>query len=333
MDKKIIKAVGLLSGGLDSILAVKCMLEQGISVIPVHFLMPFMRSSPESVENSSMKRHCDQFGLTLRVITLADDYLAMVMHPMHGHGRNLNPCIDCKILFLHEAGKVMKQEGADFIFTGEVIGQRPMSQHLWALEEIEKKAGLEGLLLRPLSAQRLPPTQAEQQGWIDRKKMFAISGRSRKEQLRLASQWGIEDFPNPAGGCLLTERHFCARLADLISHRAATLRNCELLKFGRYFRLSDDFFLIVGRSRSDNDAIRKLVAEEDCLMDPETVPGPTAIGVGDPDDASMHAAMGITARYTDPDADFVTLRLVREGKVSIHRTDTMEDLRVKALMI
>jgi len=333
MKNNNIKAVGLLSGGLDSILAVKCMLEQGIDVIPLHFLMPFIRSTPDIIAHSSMKKYCDQLGLKLRVITLAQEYLDMVKAPHHGHGRNLNPCIDCKILFLREAKKVMDHEHADFIFTGEVIGQRPMSQHLWALEEIERKAGLEGLLLRPLSAKRLPATRAEKNGWINRDKLYDITGRSRKEQLRLAAQWEIDDFPNPAGGCLLTEKHFCARLSDLISHDMASLRNCELLKYGRYFRLSDSFILIVGRFQVDNDAIRCLAEENDWLLDPETVPGPTAIGIGQAGVCDINTAQAIIARYTKPDAETISIRLVKNRKETITPASPLEEHRVRALLI
>ena len=227
----------------------------------------------------------------------------------------------------------MEQEQADFIFTGEVIGQRPMSQQLWALEEIERKAGLEGLLLRPLSARKLPPTLAEKNGLIDREQLFAITGRSRAQQLALAARWEIEDFPNPAGGCLLTEKHFCLRLADLMAHDSATVRNCELLKFGRFFRLSPEFFIIVGRSQGDNDAISQLWQPGDILIDPQTLPGPTAIGVGTVDKQCLDTAMGIVARYTSPEAEHLAIRHTDKNVQVISQIEPLDDAKVRALMV
>ncbi len=333
MSKESVRAIGLLSGGLDSILAVKCMLEQGISVIPVHFLMPFMRSNPQTVANSQLQRNCQRFGIELQIISLGQSFLDMVMSPAHGHGRNLNPCIDCKIFFLLEARRLLDSLQADFIFTGEVLGQRPMSQHLWALQEIERKAGLEKRLLRPLSALQLPPTEAEEKGWVDRSKLFAITGRSRKEQMRLAAAWGIVDFPNPGGGCLLTEKHFCARLHDLIDHGSASLRNCRLLQHGRYFRLSESFFLIVGHNQADNESIRGLAETGDCLIEPESLPGPTALGIGRFDDETLDTALSIVARYTAPDAETVTVRQLQNGSQTVHTVRPLDEVRVRACLI
>lgn len=322
-----------MSGGLDSILAVKCILEQGIRVIPIHFLTPFLRCSEEDVAQSSMKRQCREFGLELKIIRLDLNYLEMVKNPGHGHGRNLNPCIDCKILFLKEARKVMDQEGASFVFTGEVIGQRPMSQHLDALRTIEQRSGLEGLLLRPLSARLLPPSLAEKNGWVDRQRLHGISGRSRKEQIQLAASWGIRDFPTPGGGCLLTERFFCARLQDLIDHGAATPRNCEMLKFGRFFRISPSFFLVVGRNRTDNEALLKLADPQAILLEAEDQPGPTAVGIGRADEQALEIAMAITARYTAPQGDSVWMGCTRNGEQSRQAVKPLEESRVRQFLI
>lgn len=333
MNNKKIKAIGLLSGGLDSILAVKIILDQGIEVIPVHFLMPFMRSTRESIEASSMKAQCDRLGVPLRVRYLGDEYMQIVRNPSHGHGKNLNPCIDCKILFLHEAVKLMQDEGASFIFTGEVIGQRPMSQQSWALDLIEKEAGLAGLLLRPLSALKMTPTIPEEKGWVDRSKLFGITGRSRKAQIRLAAELGIEDFPNPAGGCLLTEKFFCARLDDLLRHEEASIRNIELLKFGRFFRLTEHFFLIVGRNQADNQTIVNLADPQDCLLSPETLPGPTGLGVGTFDPDTLDLAMGIIARYTDSDAETVRISLSHKGQVTVYDIPPVEETELREHLV
>jgi hypothetical protein len=228
---------------------------------------------------------------------------------------------------------MMREEGAAFIFTGEVVGQRPMSQQSWALDLIEKKAGLEGLLLRPLSALRMAPTIPEEKGWVDRSKLFGITGRSRKEQIRLAAALGIDEFPNPAGGCLLTEKFFCARLQDLLTNGVASLRNIDLLKFGRHFRLSENFFLVVGRNHPDNEAIKSLAQGDDYLLAPDAIPGPTGIGVGKPDEACLETAAGIIAYYTRPEADSVPLCLNHRGESRRLVVSPMEEAEMRSLMI
>lgn len=208
------KALALLSGGLDSTLAVKLMLDQGIYVEAINFVTPFClcrRSGCGAYEVAK------RFNIPLKVVTVGLDYLRVVRKPKFGYGRGMNPCIDCRIFMLKKAKKYAKETGASFIFTGEVLDERPMSQHRKALEIIEKEAGLKGKILRPLSAKLLPQTEAEIKGWVDRTKLLGIRGRSRKKQIELAKKFGINDYPCPAGGCLLTYKEFANKLKELFN--------------------------------------------------------------------------------------------------------------------
>ncbi|MBW2000225.1 MAG: hypothetical protein JRJ29_19985, partial [Deltaproteobacteria bacterium] len=210
-----VKAVGLLSGGLDSTLAARLMLDQGIQVYAINFTSPFCTCTPKGAGCASVITALRQLGgIPLRRVFLGDEYLEIVRSPKHGHGSGINPCIDCRILKLKKAAAYMKEIGASFIFTGEVLGQRPMSQYRAALHIIDRESGLEGYVLRPLSASHLEPTVPEQKGWVDRKRLLGIKGRSRKIQMTLAAEKGIKDYPCPGGGCLLTDRNFAHRMRD-----------------------------------------------------------------------------------------------------------------------
>lgn len=325
------KAIGLVSGGLDSILAVKAIMEQGIEVIPVHFLMPFVKYNIDTVNNCSAKKLCDQLGVPLRVVHLTEEYFNMLKDPEHGYGKNLNPCIDCKILFLRKAKEMLDTEGASFVFTGEVIGQRPMSQKKWALHEIEKKAGLEGLLVRPLSALCMDETIPQKEGWLKKEKLFAFNGRTRTPQIELAAKWGIVDFPAPAGGCLLTEREFCSRLKDIIDHENLTVRECEFLKVGRYFRLSEDFTLSVGRDKAQNDALTKLAGPNDFVFKSSDLPGPTAVGRGVLTEEIKQLCAKIIARYTAPKADSVEIKFRHLDEEEIFQSKLISDEQLENL--
>ena len=292
------KAIVIISGGLDSSLAIKAIQKQKIEVIAVHILIPFVKYDTLSIETSPAAKIAQQLGCQFRIITLGNEYLEMLQKPKAGYGKNLNPCIDCKILMLNEAKKIMQEQGASFVATGEVLGQRPMSQYKQALLNIAKRSGLEGLLVRPLSAKLLPLTTPQIKGWLKDEFLFDFFGRSRKSQIALAKEWGIKDYSWPAGGCLLTDPNFSRRLKDLIEHKECTLGNIELLKVGRHFRVNSDFKLIVGRNQEENKKMVDLAGDNDLVLEPEELPGPTGVGRGLIDQPTKELAGKIIAHYT-----------------------------------
>jgi len=300
------KAVALVSGGLDSLLAVRLVQAQGIEVVPLHMLTPFAgRSDPSFFEELEQR-----YGIKgCRLVDVREAFLPLLRNPPHGFGKHLNPCIDCKILFLQKAREIMDEEGASFIVTGEVVGQRPMSQRKEVLSVIEKAAGVEGLLLRPLSARLLPPSLPEKRGWVDRDRLEAIGGRGRKRQLELAQSFGWRHLPSPAGGCLLTDPAFSKRLRDLLDHlpngTLPSLRDLELLKVGRHFRLLPDLKLIVGRCKGENERIQSLATPEDVLLVPVGFPGPYGLLVGRTNEEGLSLALSIMARYCKGEGPFV----------------------------
>ncbi len=285
------KAIALISGGLDSTLAAKLIKEQGIEVIGLRFKIPFCAKGSRNSLNS---------GIEIKEVDINDDFLEMIKNPRYGYGSQMNPCIDCKILMLRKSKELLEQYGAKFIVTGEVLGQRPMSQHKQALFTIAKQAGLEGLVLRPLCAKLLPETIPETEGWIKREKLFSFSGRSRKQQMELAETLGMREYAQPAGGCLLTDPQFSKRLKDLIKHGKYDLNNVELLKVGRHFRISDGAKLAVGRNAQENEEIEKLAQDSDLLFFPPTdMAGPTSLGRGKFTEEEIKLCAGIAARYCD----------------------------------
>lgn len=297
------KAIVLISGGLDSSLAIKAIQNQGIEVLAINFLIPFLKYDLISSHNSFAKKIAEQSGCEFKVITLSDEYLEMVKNPKHGYGKNLNPCIDCKILMLKVAKDIMSEAGASFIATGEVLGQRPMSQHKQSLQRIEDESGLNGLLLRPLSALLLPPTTPQEKGWLKREFLFDIRGRGRGRQIALAKEWGVEEYPWPGGGCLLTDPHFCRRLKDLSKYGKLSVEDIELLKLGRHFRITPDFKLIVGRDKEENGKLISLAKSRDLFFEPKKLPGPTGIGRGLANRELKDIAARIIARYTSLDSE------------------------------
>ncbi|MCX7771062.1 MAG: hypothetical protein N2202_08285, partial [Proteobacteria bacterium] len=245
------KAIGLLSGGLDSTLAIKLVKDQGIDVIALNFTSPFCTCTSKNSGCSSAVKSAKDLGIPLRVVSKGLDYFKIVENPKFGYGSNMNPCIDCRVYIFKKAKEIMEQEGASFLISGEVVGQRPMSQKRHTLRLIEKEAGVEDILLRPLSAKLLPPTLPERMGWVDREKLLAISGRGRGEQIRIAKESSI-DYPCPAGGCLLTDKFIANRVRDLFKFKKEyTLEDIKLLKIGRHIRVSEDLKVIVGRDESE----------------------------------------------------------------------------------
>ncbi len=292
-----VTAIGLLSGGLDGILAVKVVQEQGIYVEGVTFETPFFSAEKARVA----ARNID---LPLTVVDITTEHLVMLRNPRYGYGKNMNPCIDCHALMLQMAGRRMEETGADFIFTGEVLGQRPMSQTKQSLHIVAKNSGFEGYILRPLSARLLPETIPEREGKVDRSQLLDIQGRSRKRQLEMAQHYNITNYSTPAGGCLLTDPMFSKRLRDLFDHQPdAAVRDIGLLKHGRHMRLNDTVKIIVGRHKGDNLAIQDLVREQDIIVKMKDYPGPVVLIPNGCDEETLFTAASICALYSDAPND------------------------------
>lgn len=301
VEEKKPKAIALLSGGLDSSLAVRMMLGQGIDVEAVAIKTPFCDFDCGKGCGHRVKEVADELGIKLRTEYFGEEYLRMLKNPKHGYGSGMNPCIDCRGMMYNAAKEQMKKSGADFVITGEVLFQRPMSQNNRALHIIENEAGMEGKVLRPLSAKHLPPTDAEKSGLIKRENMGDIKGRSRKGQLALAKHFGVAEPPNAAGGCLLTDPAFSKRVEDIMEHckDIPTLNDIELLKVGRHFRLTPDAKLIVGRNKDENEVIKALVVEGDVVFEAKDHVGPTCILRGNHDDSLVARCAAIALRYSD----------------------------------
>jgi len=291
------KAISLISGGLDSILATKLILEQGLEVIGLTFKLPFL-SSDSSLETT--KEICKKFKIRCRIIDLCNSkkYYNIIRKPEFGYGKNFNPCIDCHLFMLKIAKKVMKEEGAEVIITGDVLGERPMSQRKNILHIMDEKAHLSERVLRPLSAKCLDETKVEKDGIIDREKMMSIQGRSRKEQFKLASIYGINNYPTPGGGCLLTESQFCKKVKDLIDHKSLNDKNVSFLKVGRHFRLNERLKLIVGRSEDDNKRLEALWQAPQVLLKCKNIVGPSGILCGPSNKRDIMLAASIVASFT-----------------------------------
>ena len=286
------KGFSLMSGGLDSQLAVRVLQRAGAEVEGVCFVTPFF--SPKAAEQAAAA-----LGIPLNLVDFTDDEIALIENPPHGFGGAMNPCIDCHATMIRRAGEMMLARGFDFVATGEVMGQRPMSQNKQSLGIVAKSSGLEGRLVRPLSALLLEPTLPETEGKLDRTQLLDLQGRGRERQIQLAAEFGIVNYPSPAGGCKLTEEGYGRKLKDLLEHEGLrTRRLVELLAVGRHFRLPDGTGLIVGRDRNDN-AVLKAESARGTLIASEGLPGPTALLVGGPkSDADLARARQIVAAYT-----------------------------------
>ncbi|MEM3783990.1 MAG: hypothetical protein QXY88_03035 [Candidatus Bathyarchaeia archaeon] len=329
--KAKVKALALLSGGLDSTLAVKLILDQGIEVEAINFVTPFCLCKKGGCGASEVAK---KFGIPLKIVSLGDEYLRVIRKPKYGYGRNMNPCIDCRIFMLKEAKKYAREIGASFIFTGEVLDERPMSQHLKALKIIEEEAGLEGKILRPLSAKLLPKTQAEKKGLVDRNKLLDIRGKSRKRQIALAKEFGITDYPCPAGGCLLTYKEFAAKLRDLFKHKKLiSLMDVQLLKVGRHFRFGKNK-IIVGRNKEENEKLLRLKAQSDYFFEAQGCGSPITLLQGPKIKQAIEKAAQLTAYYSDQKTGKVRVKYGREKlekSVFVERPsiEEVEQLRIK----
>lgn len=285
------RALALMSGGLDSILAAKLIKDQGIEVIGICFISAFF-----SEDNAV--RMAEQIDVPLKVVDFTQEHFDMVKNPKHGYGKNMNPCIDCHAMMMRYAGKMLKELDADFIITGEVLNQRPMSQNYKALGVVKKESGFEEYILRPLCAKNLPATKMEEDGLVDRDKLLDISGRSRKPQMELARRWNINEYPSPAGGCKLTEPNFSMRLEDLIrTNPGCTPEDTFILKHGRHFRLNDNVKVISSRDEEDFNAMKPLLKKGDYIFDTVDFPGSTIILIGEPNEDDIKIAASICGRY------------------------------------
>jgi len=305
-ERKQIKAVGMLSGGLDSTLAVRVMLEQGIQVTALHFRTGFAypRRDRETGEHlpSDAERAAEMLGVPLEIIEVSEDYIPVVLHPRFGYGSGMNPCVDCRIFLLRQAKAWMEAHGHHFVFTGEVSGQRPKSQMRPTLNTVERESGLEGYLLRPLTAKLLKPTIPEQRGWVDREKLYAINGRGRKEQMALAAQFGITEYAQPSGGCCtLIHKTYSRRLRDLLEREgeeALTTAQAQLLAVGRHLRLDSGRKVVVGRHEQENNYLESSGVPGVLLATPDH-PGPVTLTPGEPTREEIELAARITAGYSD----------------------------------
>jgi len=298
------KAVSLLSGGLDSLVATKIMVEQGIEVEALHFTSPFCTCSKGSKGcGIQAVRTANELHIKVEVRTKGLEYLEIVKKPRHGYGRGMNPCVDCRIFMLKHAKQFMDEIGASFIITGEVLGQRPTSQRRDTISLIEKESGLEGLIIRPLSAKHFSPTLPEQEGIVSREKLLGITGRSRKGQYDFVHSHSLTEFSCPGGGCLLTDPIFARKLKDLFTYQPAyTMRDVALLKIGRHFRLNRRTKLILGRNQEENDRLSSFHEPSSLLLSPVDFKGPRGLLIGTFHEATLKLAANIVGHYGKNDS-------------------------------
>jgi len=293
-----IKAIGLLSGGLDSTLAVKLMINQNINVTVLNFVTPFCTCTKKGCKHEA-SRVAINFNIPIKIIVAGKEYIKMVKQPKYGYGRNMNPCIDCRIFMFKKAKKHMEEIGASFIFTGEVIGQRPMSQHRKAMKLIEQESGLKNLVVRPLSARLLEPTIPEEKHWIDRKKLLSIRGRRRLPQMELAEHLEINNYPCPAGGCRLTDLGFAERLQEALKNNEDSIKDIRLLRYGRHFRLKSSAKVIIGRNEEENKILMRFFNKNDILLEVVGVGSPIALLRKSKDIDDVKKAASLCIQYSD----------------------------------
>lgn len=312
-------------------------MEQGVDVVAANFVSPFCRCDKSDGCRHEAAFVSQELGIALKIMSMTSEYLEMLKSPKHGYGSHMNPCLDCRILMMKKAKQFMEETGASFLVTGEVLGQRPMSQRRDAMALIEREAGLEGLVLRPLCAKLLEPTVPEKRGWIDRAKLLDISGRSRRAQMKLAEDYAIKDYRCAAGGCLLTDPAFSERIRDLKDHEELTLDDVRLLNHGRHFRIAPAVKLIVGRNENENKKLASCLKEGDILLMPaDGVPGATALLRGD---GSVPGALAlsarIVARYFDKKNGSCCsrVRLLRHGREEFLDVEPLSDQSLRTYLV
>jgi len=322
-EKEKKKVVALLSGGLDSQLAVRMMQEQGFDVSAVAIKTPFCDFDCGRGCGFEIRERADDLNVNLKTVYLGDEYIEMLKHPKHGIGAGFNPCVDCRTMMFDAAKKYMEEIGAEFIISGEVLGQRPMSQHAPALKTIEKESGLVGKIVRPLSAGLLPKTDPEKEGLIKRENLGMIKGRTRRNQLQMAKEYGIENPPNAGGGCLLTEPQFGVKAKDLFDHiETPTINDIDLLKIGRHFRLDEETKFVVGRNKDENEMIKALALPGDILVEAKDYVGPVSILRGKNAKFHIEFASSVTLRYSDIPKN-------QHGIVSVKKENLTEEISSK----
>ncbi len=328
------KVVALLSGGLDSQLAVKMMQNQGFEVSAVAIKTPFCDFDCGRGCGFEIRERADTLGVNLKTVYLGDEYIEMLKNPKHGFGSGMNPCIDCRSMMFKAAKKHMGEIGADFIISGEVLGQRPMSQHGPALKTIEKESELEGYIVRPLSGALLPKTIPEENGLIKRENLGMVRGRTRRMQLQMAQEYGIENPPNAGGGCLLTDPAFAIRAKDLFVHTDnPTTNDIDLLKIGRHFRLDKTTKLIVGRNQDENNMIKALALPNDIVFYAKDHVGPNTLLRGDNVEDHKQITAAITLRYSDAPKETPGIVIAEKAndksEISITRAEESEYLQYR----
>lgn len=320
-----VKAVGMFSGGLDSALAIKILQEQGIEAVAFNFSSPF--NCFRKGENT--KELAEKLGAKLKVFRSGKEYLELIKKPKHGYGKNMNPCIDCRAYIMRKAKEYADGIGAKFIFTGEVAGQRPMSQQKGTMMLIDKEAGLQGKVLRPLSAKLLPETDAEKEGLVKRERLMAIEGRRRVEQIKLAEKLGISGFNYGGSGCKLTDPAYAIRIRDLFENdKNAGENEILLLDYGRHFRLGKAK-IIVGRNEEENKAVLRLKNKGDMVLEAEKFVGPTTILTGRKTKKAVGLAARITARYCDSKDAEVEVKYKTEKDIKVIRVTKASEEEIK----
>lgn len=350
VNERKVRGLCLLSGGLDSTLALRVIHDQGVEVHAVHFSTGFCLADASArarrpEERQSMQGGpsdafsvAEKLGVPIKLINISDGYLDILHHPRYGYGKNVNPCVDCRIHMFSIAKWLMEEEGAEFVFTGEVLGQRPKSQHLEQLTLIARRSGLEDRLLRPLSALLLPETLPERMGWVDRSRLFGFHGRTRKPQMALAQELGLNGYPQPAGGCCtLTDPSYARKVKDMWAHGTKDEMDWEdylLLRVGRHLRVHPGLKVVVGRHQTEN-AFLDNYRKGRVRLEPVDVKGPVVLIDGTPGEEDEIIAARIAARYSDvasPD-DEVTLRVERDGEVKTVRVKPFKPEEVSRWVI
>ncbi|MCK9472969.1 argininosuccinate synthase domain-containing protein [Sulfurimonas sp.] len=325
------KAIALFSGGLDSTLAIKLIIDQGIKVLAVNINTGF-GSTKDRLEH--MQNMCEQVGAELKIIDIESEFLQDVLFdPKHGYGKNFNPCIDCHAKMFSVAKRVMEAEGASFLISGEVLGQRPMSQNKDAMQTVLNESNCEGLLLRPLSAKALEPTIAEIEGWVDRDKLEEIVGRSRDRQLELAKEIGLEDFESPGGGCLLTDANFAKKMFDFIKYDTFEVKDIPVMKFGRHLRLPDGAKLVVGRNKDENAHLQEIQNDKYYHIKTIALPGPHSLLSKNATKADKELAAKIILTYckTQKEENY-SLSFNQEEELQARAFDSREELAPYTIM-
>ena len=302
----------LYSGGLDSLIASSVLLDQGIKLTGVHFILPFTAPDADP-EELNASRYARRINLPLIHIRCGREYMDIIENPRYGYGRHVNPCLDCKIYFLKKAAEIMRASGASFVATGEVLGQRPMSQMRNSMRLLEKESGIEGRLLRPLCALHLEPTIPEREGIVNRNMLLNISGRGRREQMDLAEKYGIDEYESPSGGCLFADRYIAGRVRDLLKrHPDYSMTDVYLLSIGRHFRISRSVKFVVSRNEAETLDLFKYRDYADCFLSPD-FKGPSMYVKGPLSESDLTLAASVITRYGKRDSGPHTILIEHKG--------------------